>query len=494
MSTSADGAGWIAETSRRPVRFLLLFWGLPVALTLVSAGSNVVTTTGLLAGAVSGVMIVASPASTLLVLPFLALLSPLVGYIAIPGGRLLMSDMVFVLLAIQGAVLATRTRFRQPSLSRVPAVALLAVAFFLSSGLGLLSGTLVSAKPLVYLAQLVIVFSYTTAFADTDEHAARMLESWMAAIFLGAALLIRAYLSGTPLAGFEYEADARIASIGNPLDLFRATYYYTGFHFLLGISIVMLILRILFTPSARDWVPAIAVLSVTTVALLLTVTKTAIAGVPIAVLLVLGLVWKERSGQVKRALIRMIIFGILSYAFISVTFLRSLGDVQSALWSGRTSSLGSFDSRLEIYAQAISVWMSHPTTIVTGLGPDFIDRSGSPLLTRPFKVMQGTGTEEGTIDSGWLSFLLEMGVVGFAVLLTVFYRSIAGTLARLRQVSDEQLRTSPALQALGGLCFLAVTMTTQMLGYSKITWFPLQLISVGLLYVRRVVAQHRQAN
>jgi len=43
---------------------------------------------------------------------------------------------------------------------------------------------------------------------------------------------------------------------------------------------------------------------------------------------------------------------------------------------------------------------------------------------------------------------------------------------------------APAIYVLGGLFFIVVALSTQMLGYTKLTWFPFQLLIIGLGHKR----------
>jgi hypothetical protein len=46
------------------------------------------------------------------------------------------------------------------------------------------------------------------------------------------------------------------------------------------------------------------------------------------------------------------------------------------------------------------------------------------------------------------------------------------------------LHDATAVYVLGGLFFLIVALSTQMLGYSKLMWLPFQLLIVGLMHKR----------
>lgn len=455
-------------------------WAIPVALSVVASDSPAIPATALAVGLLSGAAILFRPGTALVALPFLALLSPLGGFVPLPGARLLLSDLIFPLLAVQCAILVVHGRIRLGRGITLPSI--LGVCYLLSMMAGLAMGTLVSVKPILYVLQFAIVYLYTREYARDEQGWAVVITAWIAATTLGAVLLINAFLSGVMLAGFEYGADAP-ASADTLLTLFRATYYYAGFHFLLGISLVILLLALLFRAPARQRlaiVPAFAILSA---AILMMLAKTAIAAVFVTVLVVLGLLMPHRPRETMRAVAILAIWLGVIVVGVSATFFALLGDAQSELWTNRVFSSGSFIARVEVYQTAIASWMSRPIAVITGLGPDFLGDSGAPGFALSFMRSAATGVQEGAVDSGWMTYLLEFGIMGFALLVATFLTSVKRLRRHVHQLPGAA-GLGPTVFALAGLIFLAIALLTQMLGYSKTAWFPFQLLIIGLMHAQ----------
>src|ERR1044072_1324005 len=125
--------------------------------------------------------------------------------------------------------------------------------------------------------------------------------------------------------------------------------------------------------------------------------------------------------------------------------------------------------------------------MILGTGPDFLDGSGEPGIVHLFTFSAITGLTEGTVDSGWLSYLIELGLIGFTLLVAAFARSIRSLIRHLRRVDDPAIQNTQAIYVLAGVLFVSVALCTQMLGYTKLTWFPFQLLIIGIMHAPQSV-------
>jgi hypothetical protein len=461
-------------------------WSITVGLQVLSMPQQVVFGSALAAASISGAIILAKPKAALVALPFFALLSPVAGFLDIFDARVLLSDLLFVFLGCQMVLLfyTSKNRFRS-GYARL--LGLVGVLYLVSSIIGLSVGTLVSWKPVVYVLQLVIVYFYTTALAGEEKDWALVINSWLVAAFLGSLLLIQAYMMGTPLADFKYGFDAQAIVRDNMSYLFQATYYYTGFHYVVGISLVILFLRLLVCTSNLDRLFYCGGLTVFGSALVMMANRTAMFSVAIAISAVLFLSFYVRKKRMLKVFLLMIAFILLGSSILLGGLLQYIGGSQSDLWIQRL--FGGSPARIEIYVQAMTSWFSFPYQLLTGMGPDFLDGSGEVGLAHAFKFSGLTGTTEGTVDSGWLSYLIELGIISFAALVTVFAASISSVMKYLRQISDDVVEDTQAIAILGALFFITVALCTQMLGYTKLTWLPFQLLIIGLMHRPRVATK-----
>lgn len=461
---------------------IALAWSAPVVMTLLSVNQQSIVASAIVAALISTGSILMAPRNVLIALPFFALLSPVAGFLPILGSSLLLSDLLFILLAFQCAVLFASNRIRVHLASVTSLITLLAVLFFLSSIIGLQVGTLVSLKSLLYLLQLLLLYVYTTRFSQDEHSWCSILNAWIGATCLGAFLLIQAYMTGTKLSNFKYALDAQVPAPPPIIALFRADYYYTGFHYALGISIVVLLLQLVLSKSVKLF--AIMALPVLLVALLLMLTKTTIISIAVAMLCVLIVLLCVRPTKTLRTVAWLVALLGIGYAFVLFAFLNRLDHIQAALWIDRAFGSSSFNTRVEVIHQALSSWLAYPLQLVVGLGPDFLDGSGDPNIVTAFKFSPITGDVEGTVDSGWVSYLIELGVLGFVSLVALTYKSIATMLTYVRRIPRSGVQDPVAFYILGGLVFVVVALFTQMLGYSKVTWLPFQLVIIGLMHKR----------
>ena len=70
------------------------------------------------------------------------------------------------------------------------------------------------------------------------------------------------------------------------------------------------------------------------------------------------------------------------------------------------------------------------------------------------------------------------------LLLALFAGGLAKALRGLIQMARFDDHAYAQASLFGGLIFLAIAMTTQMLGYSKTSWLPLQLLVVAAIGLR----------
>jgi len=485
-------AGAVATPLKWTYRWIAGAWAVPVTLALLGSAPTTLTFTATIAAAVSSVMILVKPGAFLVALPFFALLSPLAGYFNLPFGRVLLSDGLFVLLSAQLWLLATAGRVRLgTSLSARLGIAI-AILYVVSTVSGMVTGTLVSLKPILYIAQLAIIALYTNAHAKTRQSWAVVINSWITATFLGALLQFQAFVIGRSLSRFDAVRGDDFIDLTNIEYLFRADYYYTGFHFAVGISIVILLFRLLVGGRQSPRLQSVVVLSGLMAAILIMLNKTAILGIGITLVTVFYLLMPRLPRKVAvRAIAVVAVGAIASYVLVSSVFLSLLGDVQRVVWGQSAIGTGSLAVRLAVYVSALVSWMAHPIQIVLGMGPDFLEGSGNPAMAMAFKTSSVTGLAEGTVDSGWISYLTELGALAFVALVWWFTLCLGGVYRCVMRAKSNEVEIV-AVSVLAGLVFTAIALSTQMLGYTKVTWFPFQLVLIGFTYARHAASMtHR---
>ena len=95
------------------LRLFTIMWSLPVFLTLVKASDSLIMAATTLAFVISVIAQLLSCQAFIITLPFIALLSPMTGFIELGGFQLLYSDLFFPLLAVQASIIVfSRFDFR----------------------------------------------------------------------------------------------------------------------------------------------------------------------------------------------------------------------------------------------------------------------------------------------------------------------------------------------------------------------------------------------
>ncbi len=458
------------------IHIITLLWAIPVGLTALSMNPLLITGFTIGASLISVYLIILKPKYVLIILPLFALLSPIAGFFNVFGIPLLLSDFVFVLLIIQVFVLSSISNIPFTNKPFVIFFSLIAFLFIFSIVFSNIFGILISIKPLIFLIQFYIIFFYTIQYSNDEKNWLLIIDSWVNATLLGSIILIYAFRNGTNLTNFNTDNANSNLDKDNLVYLFQASYYYAGFHFILGISIIIVIIRIILSKLDFTLLFNLAKLLLLFIALLLMFNKTAIISVLLALIAIIVLFV---SLNPKKYLHFFVIFlSILTVVsvFAFQHFISSQFDSsQSTLYLERAISISSLSARFNIYVTAFNSWLSYPVNMIIGLGPSFLDGSGKENIAKNFTE------SEGTVDSGWISYLLELGFISFFILIYIFKYSISSLITYINKVGKNINYHTAAIYILGALFFLVVALFTQMLGYTKTSWLPFQLLIIGCM-------------
>ena len=141
-------------------------------------------------------------------------------------------------------------------------------------------------------------------------------------------------------------------------------------------------------------------------------------------------------------------------------------------------NLSSLSARFIVYKIALLEFISNPIGLIFGMGPDFLESVNSIN----YKTLV-SGYSEGTVDSGLISYLIELGLINFSLLIYFIYRSVKISYrASLQTLVNNDTENNISLYIFVSIIFLFFALSTQMLGYTKTSWFPFQLLLLGTLY------------
>jgi hypothetical protein len=460
-----------------------LIWLLPVLLHIFNFNTNSVNTIIILVSLVSFIIIFLNPFYAMISLPFFTLLSPLVGFFNIYGIQILLSDILFIILSIKYFSFFIASSSKNLTFKKNLLFLILAFLFFIGILFAIFTNKLSSTKPILYLFQFIIIYFFTRRYIRDGASVKRILNAWIFSILIASLILQHAFINGINLSLILSDTKMDIAEKDGISNLFQATYYYTGFHFLLGIAIIYFLIKFIYSTKMSFIIFNLFFFIFLFVSLLLMFNKTALMSDFITVLILLILL-KNRNQILFKKLIYFIVFLIFLISLFIYYSQTYIDTSQLLFYSDRVSSDSSLIVRIGVYLTAFSSWIEYPINIIVGLGPSFLDGSGNQSIVEKFTKSKFTGMSENTVDSGWISYLLELGVFSFLILSFIFFQSIKRTIIiYFKNCSD--LNNWHLIFIPLSLFFLVIALFTQMLGYTKTSWFPFQLLLIGFTFKQK---------
>lgn len=472
----------ILATLKSEETFLALLWTVPVFMKLVSMQGFIISIVAFAISVYNFKIIIFRPFYVLIALPFLTLISPMLGFLKLPIGEILLSDLFFLLLVIQMIVIIVRKKYIYNNLKFYKYLFLFSALFIISMLLGKVNGDISNFKSILYFVQLFVIYFYTINYSKNDLDKQKIINAWIFAVILACFILIQAFISGQNLQTTLIDENTVVEDKSKLQSLFQATYYYSGFIFLVGISALILLIKLFLISSRVKKLLYFVFFILFLITLILINNKTVIFSFLFVIVIVLVSLISNNYINRKKFLINFCVT-ILTLLFVMLPFiLNFLDENQFNLMLERFTSSSSLVARLEIYFTSFSQWFTNPFQIFFGMGPDFLDTSGVPEKAIKFKKSLVTGIEEGTVDSGWISYLIELGIISFSILVHLFYKATKGAYEKFK-FQNILLQVNPiGIYVYASLLFLAVTLSTQMLGYTKTSWFPFQLFLFGLMF------------
>jgi hypothetical protein len=467
-----------------------LLWTIPVVMKLISMPDSLMTSTSIFIALLCFINLWINPYSALISLPFLTLLSPMVGFINLPIGKTLLSDIFFLILILQLVVLLIRKRDLLNQFTFNKSLLIISSLFIISLLFGFIMGIITGLKPLLYFIQLFIIYYYTTNYSKSEITKQKIMNAWVFACVLGSLILIQAFVTGQQLQNMTLDENRVVEDKSKLEYLFRATYYYTGFIYLVGISILVLFVKLFYKDSILKklvvFAPSIILLLI---ALVLMNNKTIIFSMLFIIALLLYKLISLGYLNKRKFVIFLTTFTILLIFVVFPLYFQFADENQYELMVVRFTSSSSFVARTEVYISAFKQWVNYPVQIILGMGPDFLDGSGVPSYSTDFKKSLVTGIVEGTVDSGWLSYLVELGILSFVFIVLIYMKSILYSYRYFLISNAYKLMSPSPLIVFICLLFIALALTTQMLGYTKTLWLPFQLFVFGIMYLNESGSQ-----
>jgi hypothetical protein len=339
----------------------------------------------------------------------------------------------------------------------------------------------IAVKGVLNILALGMLYIVTASLVTSEKLGTLVIWSWVVAACYGAILTVVAYTQATPLLlGAETMGGRAYAlDIISSQNLYRATFFYGGFFFVIGTAGIVFLVYALRGNGKLLRLAAIFGLGFALSVLFLMNTKSAMAG-----FIVLAIIegWRSFSvGGVPARISRIVLLAVaIVVASLGAVYasLMLFGEDQWQIALARINDMESFEVRLQLYEVAMEHLLSSPKMFLVGLGPDLTVRMANSgyaeiesLLINPL-----TGEVGLSMDGGYLTVLVEYGVP-FGVVMFVFaIKTIVMLYGAVRTTHDADLLRNSLLAII--LWWMVVALG-QTVGTSKPTWLIVQIIAIA---------------
>lgn len=319
-------------------------------------------------------------------------------------------------------------------------------------------GNLINIKPLVSIIEIFTVY-FVTKETTRSEKNQSILFSIIFAISVGIILMFLAFFKGISLVDFEGDSKALVIdSSGLDLSKFRMTFFYTNFPFI--ISSLVFILIYFLGNQKYFFIKLIYGLFILLVCLSLIASGNKTAMTSTAMVFILSNFLFSGTGFYRR--INIVYLAIFIPFLNALVYSFFLNDFNSELFATRMKSSDSFEDRIGVYTNVFHILSDNISRVFVGYGPDFLVGAGDPTIANRFKVNYYTKDEQGAVDSGILTFIIEFGIVYFSLFAYIILKRVKMLFYNLN---------TRAILFLQIFFIFFISSTTQVVGLSKIFWF-----------------------
>lgn len=325
--------------------------------------------------------------------------------------------------------------------------ALLATLVLATVSFVLSEGNLLKGYVNVVITLLWILYGYYTGVDREIEGVA--VNAVVQAGLVAGFVMITALFMGINLNDFTTDPEGVTRSELDSVYFFRGSFFYTNIFYVLGVAAI-------FTSNFREEVWASRLVRntlpiLTYLAVLLYLNKTSI--IAMGVVFVISVIFSTMK-------VANILGGAVFFCALTIGYL-VLIDLFPA--TQMFLNLSSLQDRFGVLATFGEQIFHDSHRLVFGYGPESLIRVNDWSLER-FKM--GQIGLQGTVDSTYLSVIIEFGILGILLLVGL----LIFVLLRLFKSSDS-LKASGASKALFlSVLYIAVCAATQVIGYSKVGW------------------------
>lgn len=425
---------------------LYLLWFIPVLYFLIVGEVN--TICGFIVWFIAFISIVLTfnrNASYAIIFPYLALLSPLAVQIKI--FNLIPSEIFLLILIYKQFYYLIKKNFSiKKNISLEKLIFIIPIIFFI-----LFSDYYYQYKSFLNIIFIISVYSFTSRVLKSYQDIQFFLSNLLVASSYMVLLIIYGYTVNMEMYRIFDENSITFFTINDDI-LIRASYFYTNFFYIVGIATLIIILNIIYLKEFIFYLLLILLIYCNYIVY----NKTTIVSLFISIFIIL------LFNRLYKLITFMVIIFLISINYINDNSFYSL-------------NTGSISARLTVFSNLLSYYIFNPMKLLTGNGPDSIIRGSNPGFG---DVLWGGYGEEGAIDSTYLSYLFDYGIIFLVAYLYFICKQLSAMLFIFRNsILTEERNLSILLFSI--IIFIAITGLTQSLGTNKIVMIVAQIFALS---------------
>ena len=321
---------------------------------------------------------------------------------------------------------------------------------------------------LIQLSFIYICYLVTLNFINKNEiHL--VLKAWLKAVSLASLFALYFFINGQYMIEV-FDGMNETRSLEDASYFWRLTYIYTGFHYLVGISLMAITLMLFKVDSFYMFIMKFLIfLFLLMIAFLVNIKTT------IFIFFALGFYFFFRilfKSSLTLFFSTAIMLPLIFVGFLTTLYL-TLGEVQFEFLINRFTSFESLSARFVIYINVLEFMSNNLQTFLTGIGPGITTRFSDSYILQQIYIGE-SGYSEGAIDSSYFTFMLEYGLI-FIILISYV---VVEAVYKLRKLINWQNPSNEMIiQAI--LAFSILIAATQLVGISKSAWIFPQVLALA---------------
>ncbi|MBC8147157.1 MAG: oligosaccharide repeat unit polymerase [Bacteroidetes bacterium] len=396
-----------------------------------------------------------------LILPFVALLSPLVGNVKIIN---LYPSEIFIIVSGVALIwqMIAKKKYRitlyYGDVILITMLFLVVISYIFSFEHETLLKSIYS-----WILLVIAFFSCRMFLTPKDIHL--YLISLVASILLSSLLVIFSFYENIILNNFIHSS--QVVDYIYQENLSRASYFYTNIGFLFGAVALILYVSLFSYNSKKNKIIAILSMFIVIGALSLMLEKTAITSIFLTLFITFIVFFsKFKINTVVISLLFSIVLAALIFYFYLLSDLKLMDGMH----------VGGFTQRLCVYTSTIEVLLNNFLRFVfVGFGPDSSILINGNLVINSAKVSCNF-EQEGTIDGTYMTNLFEYGLIFILLFLIYLVRITMKIFPQI--ISSSRVFDHFHIYFFVIFTYFSISFISDSIGTSKVMWVAVQLFAL----------------